>query len=276
MVERLTTLVQEEGTADEVAAEAREGYRAVGARGAAIIERGNAFYREVLGILVDPSVTGVPARRAALDEAVERYLSHPEAALPSAPKNMDVLYEHSHALAFRGGYADLDGLIWAGHWMKLAATEPLTDFPTMEERSEGLDTVVTRFYAKLSYGEPPQFFPSEVPLAPAIAPGLIFLSPESTMIWDNLTMLQEVLADILAAPDVPDVQAAIDEAIDFFIDPTLGTVDHGTWESMALAHGIFFQGGYPLGVMTESELNVGGHAAHLKAGGPIIIPGMPG
>jgi len=45
---------------------------------------------------------------------------------------------------------------------------------------------------------------------------------------------------------------------------------------MALGHGIFFQGGYPLGIMTESELNVGGHAAHLQSGGQIIIPGMPG
>jgi hypothetical protein len=188
---------------------------------------------------------------------------------------MDVLYDHSHALDFRTGYADLDGLIWAGHWLKLASTEPLTDL-VGEDRAAGLDTVRTRYHAKLSYGEPPEFFPSEMPLAPAIAPGLIFMSPEAAMIWDNNTMLQEVLADILASPDVMDVQGAVDEAVAFFMDPNAGMTDQGEWEIMALRHGIFFQGGYPLAVMTESELNVGGHAAHLQGGGPIIIPGMPG
>jgi hypothetical protein len=96
------------------------------------------------------------------------------------------------------------------------------------------------------------------------------------MIWDNLTMMQEVLADILASPDVTNVRAAIDDAVGHFMDPTYAMTDQGEWEIMALRHGIFFQGGYPLAVMTESELNVGGHAAHLKGGGPIIIPGMPG
>jgi len=257
--------------ADEAAA----GFAVLGPKAAAIIERANAFHMEVLGILADPGLTEFAARRAAVAEAVERYRSRPDVALPSAPKDMDVLYDHSHALDFRTGYADLGGLIWAGHWLKLAATEPLTDL-VGADRAAGLDTVRTRYYAKLSYGEPPEFFPSEIPLAPAIAPGLIFMSPESAMIWDNNTMLQEVLADILASPDVTDVQGAVDEAVAFFMDPNAGITDQGEWEIMALRHGIFFQGGYPLAVMTESELNVGGHAAHLQGGAPIIIGGMPG
>ena len=140
----------------------------------------------------------------------------------------------------------------------------------------GIDTVTNRYYAKLSYGEPPQFFPSELPLAPAIAPGLIFLSPQSAMIWDNLSMMQEVLADVLASPQVEDVQAAVDEAVNWFMDPAEGVTDQDFWEIMALRHGIFFQGGYPIAVMTESERNLGGHAAHLSAGGTLIIGGMPG
>jgi len=277
MVERLTILVQGDGTADEVAEEAAAGFAVLGPRGAEIIARGNAFYRAAVGILVDPRVTD---RRAALAEAVQRYLSKPDVALLPLPKDMDVLYDHQHALAFRGGYADLDGVIWAGHWMKLAATEPLTDFPGRAERLAGLDTVTNRFYTKLSYGEPPEFFPTELPMAPAIAPGVISLSPESAIIWDNLSMMQEVLADVIAAPGLQDVRGAVDAVIDHFMDPTYGVTDEGNWESMALGHGIFFQGGYPLGVMIRSELNGGGHAAHLAAsrgrrGGPIIIRGMP-
>lgn len=275
MIERLSDLVQKDGPLDEVADEAAAGYGVLGPKAAAIIAHGNAFYREVIGILADPGLVQFADRRAALAAAVERYESRPDVALPTGPKDMDILYYHPFALDFRSGYADLDGLIWAGHWLKLAATEPLTDLQGAE-RAAGLDTVTARYYSKLSYGDPPQFFPSEIPLAPAIAPGIIFLSPESAMVWDNLTMLQEVLADILASPDVTDVRAAVDQAVDFFMDPTLGMTDQGEWEIMALRHGIFFQGGYPLGVMTGSELNVGGHAAHLRGGGPVIVPGMPG
>jgi hypothetical protein len=43
---------------------------------------------------------------------------------------------------------------------------------------------------------------------------------------------------------------------------------------MALRHGIFFQGGYPLDVMTRSELNGDPHAAHRGAAGARLMP-MP-
>jgi len=43
---------------------------------------------------------------------------------------------------------------------------------------------------------------------------------------------------------------------------------------MARRHGIFFQGGVPLAVMTKSERNVDGHAAHLASGRLMAIPGM--
>lgn len=270
LVDRLTQLVNEPGTLDEIADEAEAGYAMLGKRAAEVIARTNAFQREVIGILVDPTVSD---RRAAVNEAVARYLSHPEVALPGLPKDMDLLYDHPYAQAFRQGYADLDGLIWAGHWFKLASSEPLTDY-SGEQRDAGLDTVSARYFAKLSYGEPPQFFPSELPLTPAIAPGIIFMAPAAPMIWDNLSMMQEVLADILASPEVPDVRVALDEAVTQFLDPAYRMQDQAYWEIMALRHGIFFQGGYPLAVMTESERNVGGHAAHLGAGGVPIISGM--
>ena len=277
MVDRLTALVQGRGTPEEEAAEeeaevARAGYASLGPRGAEIIRWGYAFQREVISILADPNV---PDQRAALAGAVSRYRSRPAAALPSVPKDMDVLYGHAYALRFRTGYTDAGGLIWAGHWLRLAATEPLTDLGPGPGRSAGVDTVTTRYFAKLSYGAPPQSFPSEIPLAPAIAPGLIWESPETAMIWDNLSMLLEVLADVFASPETPDMPGAIEAVIDFFMDPHLAVTDQDEWEIMALRHGIFFQGGYPLAVMTRSERNTDGHAAHLASGGLMTIPGMP-
>lgn len=278
MIDRLTLLTGEEGRAEHAAGEAAAGYAVLGSKAAEVIAWGHELYREVLGVLVDPSITVFADRREAVARVVERYRSRPDIALPAQPKDMDVLYDHPYALQFRGGYADLDGLIWAGYWLKLAATEPITDFPDAEARQAGIDTVTARYHAKLTYGEPPEFFPTELPLAPAISPGLIFVGLEAAMILDNLSFMLEVFADVLASPAVPDVRAALDEALEHFLDPDYRITDRSNWESMALQHGIFFQGGYPLQLMTESELNVDAHAAHGGAGSgaPIISPIMPG
>lgn len=274
MIDRLTFLVQGEGTADDEADTAEAGYAALGHRAYGVIRWGQAFQREVLSILSDPNIED---RNAALAEAVAVYRSRPEVALPTGPKDMDVLYGHEYALGFRTGYADLTGFLWAGHWLRLAATEPFADLPPGPRRSAGVDTVTTRYYGKLSYGEPPQFFPSEIPLAPAIAPGFIWRSAESAMIWDNLSLLLEVVADVLASPNISDVPGGIEATLDFFMDPELAVTDQDEWEIMALRHGIFFQGGYPIALMLESERNADGHAAHLAGGGGsvMVIPGMP-
>ena len=273
LVERLIALVRREGRAEDEAVRADRGYTALGPRGAEVARRGQTLQREVLSILADP---GVPDPAAALAEAVTRYRSRPDVALPAVPKDMDVLYGHPYALAFRTRYEELDGLVWAGHWLRLAATEPMTDLPAGTERAAGIDTVRARYDAKLSYGKPPSSFPSELPLAPAIAPGFIWHSPEAAMIWDNHSMLLEVLGDVLASPELADVPRAVEAALDFFLDAEVGVTDRDEWEIMALRHGIFFQGGFPLAVMTESERNTGGHAAHLAGGAPLmVIPGMP-
>jgi len=274
VVARLTDLVSQEGRIDEVAEEADAGYAKLGERAAEVIARTNRFHREALGILVDPSLTDRPARVAALGEAVKRYRARPEAAMPPQPKDMDILYDHPYAQDFRTGYLDLAGFIWAGFWLKVAVTEPLTDYPAGPGRVEVLDTVMTRYFAKLSYGEPPSFFPSELPQTPPIAPGIIFMEAQVPTIWDNLSFLEEVMADILATPDQVDVTAALAEATEQFVDPDFRPTTEDDWVLMALRHGIFFQGGYPIAVMEESELNVGGHAAHIAAGGSIGSFGM--
>jgi hypothetical protein len=273
LVRRLTELINDRGAAEDAASEASAGYAVLGETAADILRKGQAFQLEVLGILADPEIAD---RRGELARAVERYRSQAATALPNAPKDMDVLYDHPQAFAFRTRYPDLGGLLWAGHWLRLAATEPLTDFSDPDQRAAGLDTVVNRYHEKLSDGEPPRAFPSQIPLAPAIAPGFIYMSPEAAMIWDNLSLMQEVLADILASPAVTDVRAALDSAIQFFRDPDARVTERADWESMALQHGIFFQGGYPLAVMTRSELNGDGHAAHARDGGaPQPMPIIP-
>lgn len=280
----LIRFVGMEGPMDEGAGDPNGGappeaeLRVLGDRASEVLLRGRAFRREVIEILAD---SGDADPSVALRAAVERYQRRAESAVPAAPKNMDVLYDHDSALAFRTSYPELSGFLWAGQWMRLATTEPLTDLPKGAERTAGVDTVAARYLAKLTDGDPPQSFPSELPLAPAIAPGLIWASPEAAMIWDNLSLFTEVIADILASAGTPDfptaeVPAAIEAAVEFFTSPDQGVTEQAAWELMALRHGIFFQGGYPLAVMTRSELNGNSHAMHMRRGGPMVIPGMIG
>jgi hypothetical protein len=271
MFDRLASVAGMEGDAGDLAAEAAAGYTVLGERGAEVVTRTNAFHREVLGIYADPAITD---RARAVDEAVERYLSRPDVALPAEPKDMDILYDHPYTWAFRTGYPDLGGFIWAGHWFRLAASEPLM-MAEGQERADGLETVAQRFHLKLSFGEPPESFPTELPLAPPIAPALVAVHPRAAIILDNLHMMQDVLADILVSPDVKDVHAALDEAIGQFVDPQYRIVDRMEWMLMALRHSIFNQGGPALGVMTQTERNASGHAQHLQGGGRQILPGMP-
>jgi hypothetical protein len=272
MLDRLIPLANEPGTLDHLADEAEAGYAVLGQRAANVIRWTNRFRLEVMGILADPSLTEFTARQAAVNAAIQRYRRRPDVALPGAPKHMDVLYDHPFARAFRTGYTDLGGLVWAGYWFMQAATEPLAAFDG-EHRLAGLDTVQLRYYRKLSYGDPPAYFPSELPMPPAIAVRFSNMSPEAAAIWDNLGMLQEVLSDILVSPDVTQVRESIDATVEYFLDPTVGMTTDDRWRSMALRHGIFFQGGPAIAVMTESELNSDFHAGHFR--GSIRRPTFP-
>jgi hypothetical protein len=251
--------------------EAEAGYAVLGARGAEVIRRTHAFHREILAIYAS---LGAAAGERALDEAVARYRRRPEVALPDVPKDMGILYDHPYTWSFKTTYPDLNGFVWATHWFQLAALEPLEVYTTREERLQGLRVVTDRFHRKLSFGTPPDAFPTELPLAPSIAPGLVaFRHPRAAAIIDNLNMMHDVLADVLVHPEVDDVRAALDEVIDRFTDPDYRVVEVDNWIVMALRHSIFNQGGPALGTMTQSERNGSGHLQHFGRG-RAIIPGM--
>ena len=266
----LTRRVTQGAAAAHPDPEAEAGYAALGPRAAEVIRRTHAFHREVLAIFVSLKAAD---RERALDEAVDRYLSRREVALPDVPKDMTILYDHPYTWSFKTTYPDLNGFVWATHWFQLAAQEPLEVYPDTQGRRQGLQVVTDRFHRKLSFGEPPNAFPTELPLAPAIAPGLVTVHPRAAAIIDNLNMMHDVLADVLVHPDVHDVKAAIDEVIEQFTGSGYRVVEEIEWITMALRHSIFAQGGPALGIMTRSERNTSGHLQHF-GGGRAVIPGM--
>ena len=259
--------------------EAEQGYAALGARGAEVIRRTHVFHREVLAIFAGVDPTG---RERALDEAVTRYLSRPEVALPDVPKDMTILYDHPYTSIVVEGvnvrriqpYPSLTGFVWASHWFQLAVQEPFEVSPDSTERLQGLKIVTERFQRKLSGGKPPDAYPTELPLAPSIAPGLVSAHVRAAAVIDNLNMMHDVLADILVHPKVGNVRAAIDEAIAQFTDRKYRVIEVDDWITMALRHSIFAQGGPALGTMTQTDRNSSGHFQHARGARSIPAGGM--
>jgi hypothetical protein len=247
--------------------EADKGYAALGARAAEIIHRTHEFHREVLAIFAGLDASN---RTRALDAAVDRYLSRRDVALPDVPKDMTILYDHPYTSFVdedftprrKLTYPSLTGFVWASHWFQLAAEEPLELLAGSKERLEGMKVVTDRFQRKLSSGKPPDAFPTELPLAPCISPGLVSVHVRAAAIIDNLNMMHDVLADVLTHSKVGDARAAIDEVIVHFTDPRYRVVEVDDWITMALRHSIFQQGGPALGLMTADERNTSGHSQH--------------
>ena len=200
-------------------------------------------------------------------------------SLPDVPKDMTILYDHPYSsivVALPGApkrkTPRLKGAVWAATWHQLAAGEPL-ELMAGVDRARGLKVVTDRFHRKLTDGAPPHTFPSELPLAPSIAPELVTTHLRTAAIIDNLNMMHAVLADVLEHPKVTGVRAAIDQVVEQFTSRTYRVVDVDDWIRMALRHSIFEQGGPATGVMTVSDRNSSGHLQHL-GGARGALPGM--
>ena len=255
-----------------LATEADKGFAALGAPADAVIRRAYAFQREVAAVFASRPPHD---RKAALDAAVARYRSRPDLALPDRAKDMTILYDHPYTSFIpptppnteprrRLAYPTLTGFAWSAHWYELAALQPLEPFSDKAERDRDLAIVADRLTRKLSFGKPPDAFPTELPLAPAIAPGLVALHERAAAIIDNLNLMQDVLTDVLMRPDVPNPKAVVNEVVAQFIDRQYRCVRADEWVVVALRHSIFEQGGPALGTMLQDERNAfsGGHGQH--------------
>lgn len=245
-------------------------YAAVGPRLAGLLRRGHRFHREVLGVFVSEPPS---ARRQALDAVLDRYRRDTQFALPDAPKDMSVLYDHPYT-SFeppRPGeteprrnlpYPRITGTVWALHWYELAVQDALE--AEAAEREQALDTVTGRLRRKLTGTTPPDAFPTELPLAPSIAPGLVALHDRSAAVLDNLNILTDVIADTLVHARGAGRQAAVDRVVSEFLRRDFRCVQVDDWITVALRHSIFEQGGPARGPFRGNERNsfFGAHAQH--------------
>jgi hypothetical protein len=215
-----------------------------------VIRRGRSFESRIYEIFADSSVSD---KTAALADALATYVSA-GLSVPAQPKPATLLLDHPYAGAFVDGYPKLSSVLWSTQWLRLATIEAMI----LQEQDTyywgSLETVRERFESKIvdSARSP---LPVELPRAPAIAPTLFTLNAEASIVLDNLSMFETVLADILTYPNLEDKSALVDLLVEEFtnhagnFDPTIDYV------VSALRGGIYNQGGPAIGELSQSERN---------------------
>ena len=221
---------------------------------AEVFKRGRNFENRLYAIYTDNAIAD---KQAAVVEAIEEYLSDDRHSVGTAPKNSVYLITHPHASAFKFGFPKLSGLLWSNQWLRLAALEAAILEHLDQEFSGGLDIVKQRYWNKVGSAAGMTVFPapSELPMTPTITPNLYSQSEQAAIILDNLNILDAVIADILAYPNLDDRGTAIDEVVAEFTNKETNLSDIYDYLLFALRGGIYNQGGPAIGELVQSERN---------------------
>ena len=264
----LTTLVRaEHSAADADDAFSNNGVLTPGAT--SVLLRGREFEAQIFDIY---SNAGISDKFRAINSAVDEYLSDSGRSVPAQPKSPTLLYGHPFASAFNTGFPRLSGLLWASQWLRLASLEPLMVGVSREATEDGVTTTINRFQRKLEGMQGMSMLPTEIPMVPAISPLLLNRHPEAAYIIDNLNVLETVIADLLAHPDVQDRNASIDAIIYEFTNGESNIATASDYLLSALRTGIFAQGGPALGTLARSERNRSRREMEMPA--HVSLPGM--
>ncbi|MGD2131625.1 MAG: hypothetical protein PVI23_02465 [Maricaulaceae bacterium] len=219
-------------------------------RAVEVIQSGHGFESRVYEILSDGSIDD---KAAALAAAVEAYLSE-DLTVPAQPMPAELLLEHPHAGAFSDGYPKLSRVLWSAQWLQLATIEALLN--DAQQPSGGVATVNERFQNKISNGDQSGSpAPVELPMAPAIAPTLFSLSPDTAIVLDNLNMFEAVVADIMSYPNLEGRDALINALADRFTSRDEDFATTYDYVVSSLRGGIYNQGGPAIGQLARSERN---------------------
>ena len=225
---------------------------AVPAQVGEILQKGDAFVIQILDIYLDETIAD---KGAAIDSALAHYLQDSTMSVPSKPKSSDLLSKHQYAYSYRVGFPQLSGLTWASQWLQLAVLE--TVMAGSEQTLENdLNMVIELYERKLTptHGTMLQL-PTDIPTTPVIAPTLFNRHPAIAYVIDNLAAFEVVVGDVLAYPDVADLDEAIADIVQDFTSKEEDIDDDMRYLEFVLRGGIYNQGGPATGGMDESERN---------------------
>ena len=223
---------------------------------AAVIGRGRALEREIYDIFSDQRST-IVAKRAQVDQAVERYLSVDKLAVASEPKMVALYLSGDYANGLKAAYPKFSALMWSNQWLQLASLEAIVLGQVDPQFANEIDTTLERYRNKLGSETGMTMFPAptEMPTVPAIAPSLYSQSPAAAVIIDNLNMLEVAVANIIAYPNLMNRAQAVDDAVRAYTDKEYGIAVTEDYLLSALRGGIFNQGGPAIGALDQSERN---------------------
>ncbi len=227
---------------------------ALDSRTAEIFERGRRFENQLFAIFIDDAVVD---KQAAVAAAAAEYLSDETHSVSSEPKNVGLLLDHPQATALQTGFPLLRGFLWSNQWLQLAALEAVVLETVDENAGGGVATALERYWNKMGSAGGMTMFPApvELPMAPAIAPNLYSQSTQAAIILDNLNVLETIVADILAWPNLDNRAELIAAAARDFTDKSTATIDNMSYLLFALRGGIYNQGGPAVGELMQSERN---------------------
>lgn len=248
---------------DEEAESAFENSSAINRHTAEVFKHGRNFEEKLFTIYIDDSIVD---KRAAVADAIEDYLSDDQHSVAIVPKESDYLVEHDQANGLKSAFPLLRGFLWTHQWLQLAALEAVILQGLDSQFSGGVNVALERFWNKVGSSGGMTMFPapSELPMAPAIAPDLYSQSPEAAIILDNLNLLETVIADILAFPNAENRDELMDQAVAFFTDKETNNAESMDYLLFALRGGIYNQGGPAVGELMQSERNRAREAMNMQ------------
>ena len=202
--------------------------------------------RQTYDVLADESVAEND-RDGRITELVAYYQSAPDLAISTSPKSLDALDSQFYSLAFRRAYPKYNGLLWATRWLESGLYEPLVTGETPSDRRRLAYATIARFRGMLQ--NPPETTPYLLPMTPVIAPTFARRYPELATVLDNAHMLQDVIADILVAREVPRSakRQEILRALALFRGDTAFATTYDGWIAMGTMLGAQNMGGPAVG-----------------------------
>jgi hypothetical protein len=209
---------------------------------AAMFEWAHMLHRQIYDVWADTRLSH-EQRDAQVGRLLRYYESRRDLALSDRPKSMDLMEGQSYSLSFRKADPKFNGLLWSYHWLQMALYDALLIDGSESDRRAAVDEAVARFWAMLNAA--PDKMPAVMPMSAAIAPAFSARYPEAAIIFDNLHALHDVVADILASPDVPSYRKRefILAAAARFRDDTSSVVSRADWIAMSQAMGVERMGG---------------------------------
>jgi len=216
----------------------------------AVFDWTQAFRRQVYDVLADESVPA-SAKAGRIAELVAYYRARRDLALSVQPKNVGRLNAGMNAMGFRRSYPAVNGVLWAAQWLEVGLFEPLLTARTGPERKRLSELTVGRFRQMLR--DPGTTTPSLMPISAAVAPEFARSYPDVAAIMDNLHLLQDNVADIFLAREIPRSakRQEIIRAAEFFRADTVGAAPYERWVASDAIMGVNNMGGLAVGFGAE-------------------------